>query len=182
MKKFWQSVWFNLTHITFKGRTSRKEYLYWFLFHIAFSFAILLLISLPAKILAPHSQELSTTAMLMAMIYFLGVSLVVLVISIWKFVADVTVIVRRFHDFGTSAWIAFPVYWCVAMVVAFIAGIGFPILYSMVAQLDKQAFKLLGTSTVNIVILFFSIVLVAICIFKKGDEGENKYGLPSELQ
>ena len=34
----------------------------------------------------------------------------------------------------------------------------------------------------NIVILFFSIVLVAICIFKKGDEGENKYGLPSELQ
>lgn len=97
MKNFWKTVWFNLTHITFKGRTSRKEYLYWFLFHIAFSFAILLLISFPAKILAPHSQELSTTAMLMAMIYFLGVSLVVLVISIWKFVADVTVIVRRFQ-------------------------------------------------------------------------------------
>ena len=24
MKKFWQTVWYNLTHITFKGRTSRK--------------------------------------------------------------------------------------------------------------------------------------------------------------
>lgn len=182
MQKFWQSVWFNLTHITFKGRTSKKEYLYWFLFGLLVSFIFWLFISVPASYLKPRAEQLSTVASISATLYLGGASIIAIVFSIWKALADITIIVRRFHDFGKSAWIAFPVYWCVAMVVAFIAGIGFPILYSMVAQLDKQAFKLLGTSTVNIVILFFSIVLVAICIFKKGDEGENKYGLPSELQ
>lgn len=173
--------WFILSNITIEGRISRKEFWNWFLFSTLVSIALFLLFQLPASIfnaLGKHSDIVS----LIGTIYLSIISFAQIIFSLWKSIADVTVSIRRFHDFGKSAWIAFPVYWCVAMVVAFIAGIGFPILYSMVAQLDKQAFKLLGTSTVNIVILFFSIVLVAICIFKKGDEGENKYGLPSELQ
>ena len=171
MKNFWKTVWFNLTHITFKGRTSRKEYLYWFLFHIAFSFAILLLISFPAKILAPHSQELSTTAMLMAMIYFLGVSLVVLVISIWKFVADVTVIVRRFHDFGKSAWWSLGKYWAKA--------IGSVVLTYFIFAIIPGC-PTIGLFVVFLMCIIFCLYYFGLALFKKGDEDENIFGLPPE--
>ena len=179
MQNFWQSVWFNLTHITFKGRTSKKEYLYWFLFHILFSFVTFLFVTLPANFLKPHIQDLSTTAQLTLILYFLASAIIILGLGIWKFLADITVSVRRFHDFGKSAW--FPLFWfwviTIAVVVLVSAGVTI-----ICAGIGLEKTSAIGISTISgqVVVLIFTLLYLCICLFKKGDVGENEYGLPKE--
>lgn len=179
MQNFWKTVWYTLTHITFKGRTSRKDYLYWFLFNILFSVCVLLLVSLPARMIRPHIPELSIGGQLMATVYFLAASVVTLIVSIWKFIADITISVRRFHDFGKSAWWPLLWYWLIAFVVTLILGIGLSVAYVLIAHAGRE--PQVSTLIVQVLMLLNTIVYVAISLFKKGDVGENKYGLPSEL-
>lgn len=181
MQNFWKTVWYTLTHITFKGRTSRKDYLYWFLFNILFSVCVLLLVSLPARLVQPHIQELSFIGQLTAMLYFLGASIVTLIISIWKFIADITIYVRRFHDFGKSAWWPLFLYWVIALVITIILGTLLAIGYCLLFHIGKEGSHLVSSIIVQILMILNTIVYVSISLFKKGDLGENKYGFPSEL-
>lgn len=181
MQNFWKTVWYTLTHITFKGRSSRKDYLYWFLFNILFSVCVFLLVSLPAKMIQPHIQELSIGGQLTATVYFLAASVVTIIVSIWKFIADIAIYVRRFHDFEKSAWWPLLWYWLIAFVVTFILGIGLSIAYVVIAHAGREASHQVSTLIVQALMLINTIVYVAISLFKKGTVGENKYGLPSEL-
>lgn len=182
MQKFWQSVWFDLTHITFKGRASKKEYLYWFLFNVLYALVTWLLISLPAFLIKPHLQELSTAAQLTLTVYFFASILISVGFGIWKALADLTILGRRFHDFGKSAWFALFWYWAIAIIVLVLVSIGITILCASVLHLEKSVALVVSTTFGQVVMFIFWLCYVCICLFKKGDVGENKYGLPSEIQ
>ena len=181
MQKFWTNIWYDLTHITFKGRASKKEYLYWFLFHILFSLVFFLFVSLPANILKPQIQNLSTTAQLMLIIYFFASIIIAFVLGIWKFLADITISVRRFHDFGKSAWVPLFWFWVIAIAVVVIVSVAVTIISAGIG-LDKASVIKMSAISGQVTTLIFSLCYLYLCIFKKGDDGENKYGLPSERQ
>lgn len=180
MQKFWQSVWFDLTHITFKGRASKKEYLYWFLFNILFTLAIWLFVSLPASMLTPLFPKLSTAVQLTLTVYFFASILISVGFGIWKALADLTVVGRRFHDFGKSAWFALFWYWLIALVVVIFVSIGTTVLCAGVLHLGKSVASVISITFGQVVMFIFWLYYVYLCLFKKGDEGENQYGLPKE--
>lgn len=171
MQKFWQSVWFNLTHITFKGRTSKKEYLYWFLFGLLVSFIFWLFISVPASYLKPRAEQLSTVASISATLYLGGASIIAIVFSIWKALADITIIVRRFHDLGKSAWWSLLGYWVMASVILVLTVVIFAII---------PGCSTIGLFVVFLMCIIFCLYYLGLALFKKGDEDENIFGLPPE--
>ncbi len=181
MQNFWKTVWYTLTHITFKGRSSRKDFLYWFFFNILFSLCVFLLVSMPAKMIQPHIPELSVIAQLSATIYFLAASVITLIVSVWKFLADICIYVRRFHDFGKSAWWPLFFYWIIALAITIILGVAISIAVCVISNLGKEASHQVSLLIVQILTLINAVVYVSISLFKKGDVCENKYGLPSEL-
>lgn len=181
MQNFWNTVWFTLSHVTFKGRTSRKDYLYWFLFNILFSVCVFLLVSLPAKMVQPHIPELSFSGQLTATLYFLGASIVTLIVSMWKFVAEIALYVRRFHDFGKSAWWALLWYWLISFAIVIVLSVTIVIICSSCGIGSKNLVISIAVVSSQILILISLLYYLYLCLFKKGDVGENKYGLPSEL-
>lgn len=181
MQNFWKTVWYMLTHITFKGRASRKDYLYWFLFHILLCVCLYLFVSLPAKMLQPYIQDLSAVGQLTVSLYFLGAAVVALIISIWKFFADVAILVRRFHDFGKSAWWALLWYWVISIIITVVLCIIIVVSYIMITQGLQDSDHSLSAIVAQILMTISSLIYICICLFKNGDVGENKYGLPSEL-
>lgn len=181
MTNFWKTVWYTLTHITFKGRSSRKDYLCWFLFHILFVVFLSLFISLPAKMLQPHIQDLSVFGQLTASLYFLGASVVAIIVSIWKFFADVAILVRRFHDFGKSAWWALFWYWVISIIVTVVLGVIIVVSYIMITHGFKDSTHSLSALVAQILMTISSLIYVCICLFKHGNESVNKYGEPSDL-
>lgn len=171
MQKFWQSVWFNLTHITFKGRTSKKEYLYWFLFGLLVSFIFWLFISVPASYLKPRAEQLSTVASISATLYLGGASIIAIVFSIWKALADITIIVRRFHDLGKSAWWSLLGYWVMASVILVLTVVIFAII---------PGCSTIGLIVTSLMTIIFYVYYVGVALFKNGDEFDNKFGAPPE--
>ena len=167
--------WYILSNITIEGRISRKEFLNWFLFSTLVSIALYLLLQLPSSIfnaLGKHSDIVS----LIGTIYLSIVSFVQIIVSLWKSIADVTVSIRRFHDFGKSAWFVF-LYWIIAFVASFISAV---VAFFALYQLPETILIFTAVLIPLLVFGIFSLVYFFICLIKKGDEGENEFGLPKE--
>lgn len=182
MQRFWQSIWFNLTHITFKGRTSKKEYLYWFLFGFLVSILIWLFISLPAIIIRPHISDISASGQIAATIYFFSAGLFVIIFSIWKSLADITMIVRRFHDFGKSAWFSLLFYWLITTLISISVAVIAVFVTGGLLHIEKTQSVAISSILGQMVFIISSLYFLFLLLFKKGVDKENKYGLPSELQ
>lgn len=171
MKKFWQIVWYNLTHITFKGRTSRKEFFKWFLFGLLVSLVYYVFVSLPASYFNPRLEQLSTVPSMLATFYLLFFSIIMQIFLLWKFLADISIIVRRFHDFGKSAWWSLGKYWAKA--------IGSVVLTYFIFAIIPGC-PTIGLFVVFLLCIIFCLYYLGLALFKKGDEDENIFGLPPE--
>ena len=173
MEKFSQTIWFNLTHITFKGRTSRKDFFQWFLFGLLVSIICYVFVLLPEHYLKPRIEQFSTVSAIFATFYLMFSSTIMQIFLIWKFLADISIIVRRFHDIGKSAWWSLFVYWIKAIASVFLVSFIFLII---------PGCPTIGLLVVILMWLIYCFYYLGISLFKKGDEGENEYGLPSEFQ
>lgn len=182
MQNFWQNIWFNLTHITFKGRTSRKEYQKWFLFGLLISLLYWLLLSLPAKFIQPQLENISVLGKITATIYFLGGSIVAIIFSIWKAFADITIIVRRFHDFGKNAWYPLILFWIITILISILVSVIAVLVTGSALHMGKSSSVTISTLIGQFVIFIGFLYFLYLCLIKKGDEGENKYGLPTDFQ
>ena len=91
--------------------------------------------------------------------------------------ADVTVIVRRFHDFGKSALVVL-FYWIIAFVASFISAVA--AFFALYNQLPETILIFTVTLIPFLVFGIFSLIYFFICLIKKGDEGENEFGLTKE--
>ena len=162
--------WFILSNITIEGRISRKEFLNWFLFSTLVSIALYLLLQLPASIfnaLGKHSDIVS----LIGTIYLYIISFAQIIFSLWKLIADVTVSIRRFHDFGKSAWWSLGKYWAKA--------IGSVVLTYFIFAIIPGC-PTIGLFVVFLMCIIFCLYYLGLALFKKGDEDENIFGLPPE--
>ena len=176
MQNFLRFGWYILSNITIEGRISRKEFLNWFLFSTLVSIALYLLLQLPSSIFNALGKN-SEIVSLIGTIYLSIVSFVQIIVSLWKSIADVTVSIRRFHDFGKSAWFVF-LYWVIAFVASFICGV--VAFFALFNQLPKTFFVFVVAFIPFLVIGSSSLIYFLICLLKKGDEGENEFGLPKE--
>ncbi len=168
--------WFILSNITIEGRISRKEFWNWFLFSTLVSIALFLLFQLPASIfnaLGKHSDIVSV----IGTIYLYIISFAQIIFSLWKSIADVTVSIRRFHDFGKSALVVL-FYWIIAFVASFISAV--VAFFALYHQLPETILIFTVTLIPFLVFGIFSLIYFFICLIKKGDEGENEFGLPKE--
>lgn len=168
--------WFILSNITIEGRISRKEFLNWFLFSTLVSIALYLLLQLPASIfnaLGKHSDIVS----LIGTIYLSIIFFAQIIFSLWKSIADVTVSIRRIHDFGKSALVVL-FYWIIAFVASFISAV--VAFFALYHQLPETILIFTVTLIPFLVFGIFSLIYFFICLIKKGDEGENEFGLPKE--
>ncbi len=168
--------WYILSNITIEGRISRKEFLNWFLFSTLVSIALYLLLQLPSSIFNALGKN-SEIVSLIGTIYLYIISFAQIIVSLWKSIADVTVSIRRFHDFGKSAWFVL-LYWGIAFVASFISAV--VAFFALFNQLPKTFFVFVVAFIPFLVFGIFSLVYFFICLIKKGDESENEFGLPKE--
>lgn len=182
MQNFWKSVWFNLTHITFKGRTSSKEYQKWFLFGLLTALLFWLFLSLPAKLIQPQIENISALGQITATIYFLGGSIIAIIFSIWKTLADISIIVRRFHDFGKNAWYSLILFWLITILISILVSVIAVLVTGGALHMEKSLSVIISTLIGQFVVFIGFLYFLYLCLIKKGDEGENKYGLPEDFQ
>ena len=90
---------------------------------------------------------------------------------LWKFLADISIIVRRFHDFGKSAWWSLGKYWAKA--------IGSVVLTYFIFAIIPGC-PTIGLFVVFLMCIIFCLYYLGLALFKKGDEDENIFGLPPE--
>lgn len=175
MSTFWANIWYNFTHITFKGRSSAKEYQYWFLFCILYFVLTCVMISVPnmyLQTIANNSEEV----LLGLSFYIILAAIVFCVFSIWKGLADLTLVVRRLHDMNKTGW-WFVGYFIIAFIIVFVITLGFSIIL-VGAQISRETSDLLIKTCSNILSFLFSFAFVLLCMIKKGNPSENKFGAP----
>lgn len=177
MSTFWANIWYNFTHITFKGRSSAKEYQYWFLFCILYFVLTCVMLFVPniyLQTIANNSEE--ALLALGLSFYIILAAIVFCVFSIWKGLADLTLVVRRLHDMNKTGW-WFVGYFVIAFIIAFVITLGFSIIL-VGAQISRETSDLLIKACSNILTFLFSFIFVLFCMIKKGHPSENRFGDP----
>lgn len=108
--------------------------------------------------------------------YIILAAIVFCVFSIWKGLADLTLVVRRLHDMNKTGW-WFVGYFVIAFIIAFVITLGFSVIL-IGAQISRETSDLLIKSCSNILTFLFSFIFVLFCMIKKGNPSENRFGDP----
>lgn len=108
--------------------------------------------------------------------YIILAAIVFCVFSIWKGLADLTLVVRRLHDMNKTGW-WFVGYFVIAFIIAFVITLGFSVIL-IGAQVSRETSDLLIKACSNILTFLFSFIFVLFCMIKKGNPSENRFGAP----
>lgn len=108
--------------------------------------------------------------------YIILAAIVFCVFSIWKGLADLTLVVRRLHDMNKTGWWLVG-YFIIAFIIAFVITLGFGIIL-VGAEISRETSHLLIKTCSNILSFLFSFAFVLFCMIKKGHPSENRFGAP----
>lgn len=177
---YWKNIWKTLTHISVKGRSSKQEFLRFFILRLILLCSVLLFLQLPASYVQHHLLPNNGTVLpiaqsLTVLLYFLCVGGIHLVINLWASIAEFTLTVRRFHDFNKSGWLMI-LFWVVGIIVIVFIAILVLVTVGISCNIPKDSIKALSSIVSNILVYGLYFILCSICIFKKGTIGPNKYG------
>lgn len=113
---FWEYIKKSLMSITFKGRSTRKEYLIFKVFQFIFGLLTFIFLFIPIFLLGYKAAIVTNTVkdlpdmpidMIPLGIYCVISFLFFIPLSIWIGIANLCVSVRRLHDFNYSGWVYF---------------------------------------------------------------------------
>lgn len=183
-------------YAVFKGRASRKEFWSFYLFYIAFHYAINIVTDLitseKALMFQERLEELSEEddmhGMLTAIVEYvnepvvMGCSIVLGLYGLFMLVPFLSVSVRRLHDTGTRAWGV--LVGCIANLSMMVSIVYF--LYAVMSApvLDEENIEVLYTPMVLMMTSMAILIFISIYLFIKmvlpGKKGENRFGQEPE--
>jgi len=160
---FFQIIKYEMTNLTFDGRASKKEFLYYKIFRFVFAIVAVLSIFLPVMLLYVNYKKilpLPVWLMIITGIFLLIMFVALCFLGFWFIAADACIAVRRLHDFEYSGW-----YYLVFFALCFIS---------------QSIFK---DNTPVLLFLSVGCCLLEFCIgvFVNGTSGVNEYGEKSNI-
>ncbi|MCR5261654.1 MAG: DUF805 domain-containing protein [Candidatus Gastranaerophilales bacterium] len=167
--KFWETVKKCMLNINFKGRNTRKEYIFFKIFQFLFGFLGFLFVFIPliflAVVLAGKSGSVPNISasdlpknITVPAIYCALAFLIYLPLSIWVGIANLCVSVKRLHDLNYSGWI-YLAYIIILMCLTFV----------------KDQY---GIASSIVVLATFAELIIFACL--KGTDGANKFDEPTK--
>lgn len=154
MQKSFSQIYKDNFKRTFKGRATRKDFIYFTLGNIFLSILITVAASLPAVILVPTVNSKLLTVALVVII-----SIILVLWHIIMLVLNICITVRRFHDFNANGW------WIAAQyLIIFVLAV---------------IFTALGMKNMNnIISSLISVIYFLICICVPSNKEPNRFGEP----
>lgn len=157
---FWKNIKHTMTNITFKGRSTRKEFIHYILFSLLYGIITGIFcffpICLGLGMSVAQTGKLDFANISTGFIIYAVISLlVVIIIGLWMFIANIALYVRRLHDMNYSGWAYF-----IYCVIVFVISCGPNKYYNICSTI---------TSIMGLVVMIY-------LMSAKGTEGTNKYG------
>ena len=152
-----------MTHLTFDGRASRKEFIFYKIFRFVLAILIMAAVFIPllALIFALKGAVNIPSWSMFALVIFLMIAFVVCGgLGMWLLATDACVSIRRLHDFGYNAW-----FYLIFIVITYVS----------------QAIFMDRPLIVSSLCAFFILFEFCIGAFVKGSENANEYGEKSSF-
>lgn len=154
-------------YASFKGRATRAEYWWFYLFTVIISF--------PLSILAEFAAAAATVANPSpALVLLIGINTC---FALGTFLPSLAVTVRRLHDVGRSGW------WLVlvpALYVGLLFVMGVAISLSIAHGNRVALYTLSALGIILCVSLLVLVVLLCVCLLSDSRRGSNPYGPSSK--
>lgn len=177
---YWKNIWKTLTHISVKGRSSKKEFLRFFVLRLILICSTFLFLQLPATYVQQYLLPKSGTVLpifqsLTILLYFLCVGGIHLIINLWASIAEIALNIRRFHDFNKSGWFVL-LFWIVGLFAVIITAIFVLVTVGISFNIPRENIKALSSQVCNFLAYAIYLIMCFICILKNGTDGPNKFG------